>query len=84
MTGILDRLQRGGWVSRDRGPKTAGPSSSGCAASGRGAVRLYAGMNSSLDRICAGYGGGQLELLADPLRRATDAGRSATGELAAD
>jgi hypothetical protein len=41
-------------------------------------------MNSSLDRICAGYGGGQLELLADPLRRATDAGRSATGELAAD
>jgi DNA-binding MarR family transcriptional regulator len=43
MTGILDRLERGGWISRDR-----------------------------------------LELLADFLRRTTDAGRDATDELADD
>ena len=83
MTGILDRLERGGWIARGRDP------------SDRRAVllrarrernaellRLYSGMNASMDRICAGYSDDQLELLADFLRRTTDAGRSATEELA--
>ena len=87
MTGILDRLQRGGWVTRDRDPD----------ASDRRAVtvrvlrdrggelfRLYAGMNSAMDRICAGYTEAELELLADFLRRTTNAGRDATDELAGD
>ena len=85
MTGILDRLERGGWVARERDP------------SDRRAVvvrvrrdrgaelfRLYAGMNTSMDQICAGYSDDQLELLADFLRRTTDAGQTATDELAAD
>jgi DNA-binding MarR family transcriptional regulator len=85
MTGILDRLERGGWVVRERDP------------SDRRAVvvralrdrnaellRLYAGMNTSMDRICAGYGDAELELLADFLRRTANAGRSATDELADD
>ena len=42
---------------------------------------LYAGMNSSLDRLLAVYGEAELELLADFLRRTTDAGRAATDEL---
>ena len=46
--------------------------------------RLYAGMNTSMDQICAGYSDDQLELLADFLRRTTDAGQTATDELAAD
>jgi hypothetical protein len=33
------------------------------------AFRLYAGMNSSMDRICAGYTDTELELLADFRRR---------------
>jgi DNA-binding MarR family transcriptional regulator len=83
MTGILDRLERGGWVARERDP------------SDRRAVvvrlrrdraaelfGLYAGMNASLDRICAGYADAELELLADFLRRTTDAGRDATDRLA--
>jgi DNA-binding MarR family transcriptional regulator len=87
MTGILDRLQRGGWVTRDRDPD----------ASDRRAVtvrvlrdrggelfRLYAGMNSAMDRICAGYTEAELELLADFLRRTTNAGRDATDDLAGD
>jgi DNA-binding MarR family transcriptional regulator len=85
MTGILDRLERGGWVARDRDP------------SDRRAVvvralrdrnaelyRLYSGMNTSMDQICAGYADTELELLADFLRRTTNAGRSATDELARD
>jgi hypothetical protein len=34
-----------------------------------------------MDRICAGYGAAELELLADFLRRTADAGRSATDQL---
>jgi DNA-binding MarR family transcriptional regulator len=85
MTGILDRLERGGWVARDRDPDD------------RRAVLvrvrrdraaelfgLYAGMNASMDQLCAGYSDTELELLADFLRRTTDAGRDATDELATD
>jgi DNA-binding MarR family transcriptional regulator len=87
VTGILDRLQRGGWVVRDRDPD----------ASDRRAVRvrplrdrgadlyrLYSGMNTSLDEICAGYTDTELELLAGFLRRTTDAGQSAAADLAND
>jgi DNA-binding MarR family transcriptional regulator len=85
MTGILDRLERGGWVARERDPDD------------RRAVLvrvrrdraaelfgLYAGMNASMDQLCAGYSDTELELLADFLRRTTDAGRDATDELATD
>src|SRR5207237_10742260 len=44
--------------------------------------RLYSGMNSSMDRLCAGYSDAQLQLLADFLSRTTDAGRAATDALA--
>ena len=45
---------------------------------------LYSGMNTSMDQICAGYDDTELELLADFLRRTTNAGRDATDELASD
>ncbi len=84
MTGVLDRLERGGWVVRERDP------------SDRRAVvvrvrrerigellGLYSGMNTSMDQICAGYDATELEVIADFLSRTTSAGRSATDELAA-
>jgi DNA-binding MarR family transcriptional regulator len=83
MTGILDRLERDGWVTRERH-----------AADRRGVVirlrkergaeifRLYDGMNSRLDSICAGYTEQQLEVLGDFLGKAHDAGRAATEQLA--
>src|SRR5437870_128703 len=84
-TGILDRLERGGWITRDRDP------------SDRRAVvvralrdrsaevfRLYSGMNRSMDQLCAGYAHEELELLADFLRRTTNAGQTATDELASE
>ena len=83
MTGILDRLERGGWVARDR-DATDRRAVVVRTRRERGAelFRLYSGMNTSVDRICAGYTDAELELLADFLRRTTDAGRDATDELA--
>jgi DNA-binding MarR family transcriptional regulator len=82
ITGILDRLEAGGWVVRERDP------------SDRRAVvvravrervpdllRLYAGMNRSMNEIYAGYDERELELIADFLQRTANAGRSATAEL---
>ncbi|MQA08417.1 MAG: MarR family transcriptional regulator [Pseudonocardiaceae bacterium] len=87
VTGILDRLQRGGWVKRERDPEAAD----------RRAVtirilrdrnaemfRLYSGMNTSMDEICADYTEAELELIAGFLRRTAGAGRDATDELAGD
>jgi DNA-binding MarR family transcriptional regulator len=85
LTGILDRLERGGWVVRERDP------------SDRRAVvvrplrdrnaelfRLLAGMNASMNNILRQYSTDELEVLADFLRRTTDAGRDATNELTSD
>jgi DNA-binding MarR family transcriptional regulator len=85
ITGILDRLERGGWVVRDRDPSDR-RAVVVRALRDRNAelVRLYSGMNASMDQICAGYGDTELELLADFLRRTANAGRSAADELAAD
>jgi DNA-binding MarR family transcriptional regulator len=84
MTGILDRLQRGGWIIRERDPE----------ATDRRAVtvramrdrmgelfRLYSGMSTAMDEICDRYTDAELETIADFLTRATHAGEDATTEL---
>jgi DNA-binding MarR family transcriptional regulator len=83
MTGILDRLERGGWVARERDP-----------ADRRGVVvrarrersaellQLYSGMNGAMDGINAGYSDAELELLAAFLHRTAEAGKAATEALA--
>jgi DNA-binding MarR family transcriptional regulator len=85
MTGVLDRLERDGWIVRDRDPADR----RGVlirAQRGRGAevLRLYlvdSGMNAALDQICAQYSGDELELLAGFLRRTAEAGRTAAEKL---
>jgi DNA-binding MarR family transcriptional regulator len=82
MTGILDRLERGGWVVRERDP--ADRRAVVVREAGRRTpelLRLFAGMNASLRRICATYGDDELEVIADFLRRTADAGRRAAEEL---
>ncbi|HEV7666131.1 MAG TPA: MarR family transcriptional regulator [Chloroflexota bacterium] len=84
VTGILDRLERDGWIARDRD-----------AADRRAVVvralhertaellQLYSGMNARMDELCAGYTTAQLELLADFLQRVAQACNTATDELVA-
>ena len=87
MTGILDRLERGGWIDRGRDPSDR----RGVvvqAARGRGAeiLRLYlvdSGMNTAMDQICAEYDERDLQLLAGFLHRTADAAQTAAERLAA-
>jgi DNA-binding MarR family transcriptional regulator len=85
MTGILDRLERGGWVARERDPDDR-RAVLVSALRGRTAelFRHYAGMNGSMDEIIADYDEAQLELLADFLRRTIAAGRDAAERLASE
>jgi DNA-binding MarR family transcriptional regulator len=82
LTGVIDRLERGGWIVRERD------------ASDRRAVvlrtqpernrdiyRLYSGMNGLIDEICALYTADQLELIAGFMQRTTSAGVRATAQL---
>ncbi len=85
LTGIVDRLEKGGWVTRlpdpedrrrvrlearrDRGPEL---------------VRLYGPMNRSLSEICAALTPEQLGVVRDFLRDAAAAGVEALGGLQVD
>ncbi len=87
LTGILDRLERGGWIARDRDPADRRGVVVG-AERGRGAeiLRLYlvdSGMNAALDAILAEYGDADLAVVADFLRRTASAGRMAAERLQA-
>jgi len=82
MTGILARLERDGWIVRER------------AEADRRAVVIapvpdrvreifghYSGMDSALDEILGSYSESDLALIINFLERCTDAGRQATEEL---
>jgi DNA-binding MarR family transcriptional regulator len=85
MTGILDRLERGGWIARERDPSDRRVIVIRALLDRNAEVfRLLAGMNTSMDQVCAGYTDAELELVAGFLRRTTDAGQDATDELASD
>lgn len=82
MTGVLDRLERAGWVARERDPADRRAVVVRAERS-RGAeiLHLYAGMTSSMDDICADYDEDTLVVLAEFLRRAADAAHHATEAL---
>jgi len=84
MTGVLNRLEQSGWVTRERDRD----------ATDRRAViiralpdrvgeifGLYKGMNRSMDRICSDYTEVQLELILDFIERTTAAGQDAATKL---
>lgn len=82
LTGVIDRLERAGWIVRERDPSDR----RGVllqAVRGRRAdvLRLASGMNAEVAKICADYSGDDLELIAGFLRRTADAGRTAGAQL---
>jgi DNA-binding MarR family transcriptional regulator len=83
ITGILDRLEKAGWIARERDPADRrAVTIRALPDRGREVYQLFAGMNSAMDAICADYDEEQLTLLADFLRKTTDAGQTATRTLA--
>jgi DNA-binding MarR family transcriptional regulator len=85
MTGILDRLERGGWIMRDRDKRDRrAVLVRDVPGKQRDIIQLYGGMNTSLDEILDSYSDDQIELVIDFLRRCTQAGQSATDKLAKD
>jgi DNA-binding MarR family transcriptional regulator len=78
MTGILARLESGGWIVRDRvETDRRAVLVRGVAEKQRDIIRLYEGMNSALDEILDGYSDDQIDFLVDFLRRCTHAGQQA-------
>ena len=85
ITGILDRLERGGWVTRERDPSDRrGVLVRALRERNADLMRLYSGMNVSMNKLLADYEDKELELLADFLRRTTNAGQAAADGLAED
>lgn len=85
LTGILDRLERGGWIARGRdlADRRAVVIRT---QRGRSAeiLRLYlvdSGMNAALDEILAGYSEAQLAVVADFLGRTAQAGSDSAARL---
>jgi len=85
VTGVLDRLERGGWVTRERDPSDRRAVVVNVRRDRGGEVfRLYGGMNAALDQLLTGYSDDQLEVIADFLGRTATAGQAATDDLARD
>lgn len=82
MTGVLDRLEKGGWLTRERDPADRRSVVLQMRRERIGEVfTLYSGMNHALDTLCANYTDDQLTVIADFLTRAATAGRTETTTL---
>jgi DNA-binding MarR family transcriptional regulator len=82
MTGIIDRLERGGWITRERDPHDRRAVVVRVVRSrGQELLRMFAGMNAALTEICADYTDAELSVIARFLNQTADAGRAAAEEL---
>ena len=85
MTGIIDRLEHGGWITRERDPDDRRGVVLHPVAGRRGDVlRLFSGMSARMAEVCADYSDAELDLIAGFLRRTAEAGRAAVTQLDAD
>lgn len=83
LTGILDRLEKAGWVSRDRDPSDRRAVLVQVRKErGHEVFAMYAGLNAEMDGILAGYADQELAVLTDFLRRCADVSRKAAADLA--
>ncbi|WP_042378083.1 MarR family transcriptional regulator [Streptacidiphilus melanogenes] len=79
LTGVLDRLERAGWIVRERDAEDrrvvrirALPER------GKEVLAQFAGMNGAVQEICSRYDEQQLSVIADFLARVAEAGRVST------
>ncbi|MFI6677640.1 MarR family transcriptional regulator [Kribbella sp. NPDC050470] len=85
LTGILDRLERAGWIARDRARGDRRSVTIRVLPDrGMEVFRLYQPMLGAMDDVLADYSQDELELIARFLRRSAEAGRSATETLGQD
>lgn len=85
LTGVLDRLERGGWIVRRRDAADRRAVMLVGQRDRNGEIfHLYAGMNQAMDELCAGYTQEQLDAIADFLTRTAQAGHTAATDLATD
>lgn len=85
VTGVLDRLERGGWISRERVPDDRRAVVVRTRRERLGElVRHFAGMNRSMNEICAGYTEDELRVIADFLDRTISASHRAVDNLAGE
>lgn len=84
MTGILDRLERAGWVVRERDPADRRAVTVRALRERAGElIRLFGGMNHAMDHVCAGYTEAELAVIGDFLQRTAGAGHESAEQLAA-
>jgi DNA-binding MarR family transcriptional regulator len=82
MTGILDRLERDGWVRRARDdPDRRRVTIQVMPGRVPALANEFRGMQSRLQDVCADYSDGQLEIITDFLERVSESGAGATLEL---
>ena len=82
MTGVLDRLERGGWIIRERDPSDRRAVVVGVVRDRFGELLgLYAGMARAMNTLLAGYSDRELEVIADFMRKTLEAGRAAAEDL---
>jgi len=85
MTGILDRLERRGWIVRERDPSDRRAVTVRAVRERYAALlRQYSGLNRSMNKLLAGYSDAELDVIADFMGRTVEAGRSAAEQLRGD
>jgi DNA-binding MarR family transcriptional regulator len=83
LTGVLDRLERGGWVVRTPNPSDRRSVLVQIIKEKEAEVSvMFSGLNSAMDGVCAEYDDADLMKIADFLLRTARASRVATDDLA--
>ena len=81
-TGVLDRLEKGGWVVRERDPQDRRAVVVRAVKERGGEIyALYAGMSGAMDDLLDGYTEDELGVIQDFLDRARSAGAEAADGL---
>jgi DNA-binding MarR family transcriptional regulator len=82
MTGVLDRLEKAGWILRERAEHDRRAIQVGIdPRRNADLVKLYSGMDSAMDDVVAEFTDEQLDLITTFLRRTAEAGLASTEEL---